>query len=92
MSGLDSDKATILDSIDGVNNLATSTAGLLTQIRPPLAKDVVDLTALTGNLAKNSSTLNDFLDHLPTTTAALIAPAATGCGSTSTCATSRSPW
>ena len=38
VSGLAPDRKTIGNAIDGVNNLATSTAGLLTQIRGPLAR------------------------------------------------------
>ena len=36
VSGLAADRTTIGNSISGINNLATSTAGLLTQIRAPL--------------------------------------------------------
>ncbi|MCU1656681.1 MAG: Phospholipid/cholesterol/gamma-HCH transport system substrate-binding protein [Pseudonocardiales bacterium] len=72
ISGLSSDRFTIGNSIDSIYNLATSTAGLLGQIRAPLAKDVTDLTALTANLNKNSATVQNFLQQLPGTVAALI--------------------
>ena len=47
-------------------------ADLLTQIRPPLAKDITDLTALTANLNKNSGDVASFLQLLPNTVGALI--------------------
>lgn len=72
ISGLAADRNTIGNAIDGINNLATSTAGLLTQIRAPLAKDITDLTALTGLLNKNSATVQRFLSLLPPTVGALV--------------------
>jgi phospholipid/cholesterol/gamma-HCH transport system substrate-binding protein len=72
ISGLAQDRTTIGNSIDSINDLATSTAGLLSQVRAPLAKDITDLTALTGLLNKNSGTIETFLRQLPNTVAALI--------------------
>ena len=72
ISGLAQDRTTIGNAIDGINNLATSTAGLLTQIRAPLAKDITDLTALTGLLNRNSGTVQRFLSLLPPTVGVLI--------------------
>jgi phospholipid/cholesterol/gamma-HCH transport system substrate-binding protein len=72
ISGLAQDRTSIGNSIDSINNLATSTTGLLTQIRAPLAKDITDLSALTANLNKGSSTVAAFLQQLPNTVAALV--------------------
>ena len=57
---------------DPGKGVATSTAGLLGQIRAPLAKDITDLSALTANLSRNSKTIQDFLQQLPNTVAGLI--------------------
>jgi phospholipid/cholesterol/gamma-HCH transport system substrate-binding protein len=71
ISGLAADRVTIGNSIDSINSLATSTTGLLNQVRAPLAKDITDLTALTANLNKGSATIQAFLQQLPDTVAAL---------------------
>jgi phospholipid/cholesterol/gamma-HCH transport system substrate-binding protein len=72
VSGLAKDRTTIGNSIDSINMLTTSTAGLLSQLRAPLAKDITDLTALTANLNRNSGTIQTFLQQVPNTVAALI--------------------
>jgi phospholipid/cholesterol/gamma-HCH transport system substrate-binding protein len=78
VSGLAQDRQTIGASIDGINALATSTAGLLTQVRAPLAKDVTDLTGLTDNLNANKSTLQYVITNLAPTVAGLIRTASYG--------------
>ena len=78
VSGLAADRYTIGNSIDGINNLATSTAGLLTQIRAPLKTDVKDLTGLATNLNKNSGTIQYILDNLAPTVGGLIRTAQYG--------------
>jgi phospholipid/cholesterol/gamma-HCH transport system substrate-binding protein len=72
ISGLSQDRATIGTSIDGINALSTSTAGLLTNVRAPLAKDITDLTALTGLLNRNKPTMEYTLQHLPNTLGVLV--------------------
>jgi phospholipid/cholesterol/gamma-HCH transport system substrate-binding protein len=72
VSGLAADRGTISNAIDGINNLATSTAGLLTQVRGSLASDIKDITKLTDNLNANSSTITYVLQQLPPTVAGLI--------------------
>lgn len=72
VSGLAQDRNTIGNAIDGINALTTSTAGLLSQMRPPLAKDITDITALTANLNRNKPVLQQFLTELPPTIAVLI--------------------
>lgn len=74
ISGLAADRVSIGNSIDGINTLATSTAGLLSQARAPLAKDITDLSALTAGLdqPQNKATLQQVLTTLPTTVATLV--------------------
>jgi phospholipid/cholesterol/gamma-HCH transport system substrate-binding protein len=78
VSGLAADRNTIGNSIDGINALATSTAGLLTQIRAPLKQDVTDLSALTANLYKGKGDLTYVVQQLPGTVGALIRTASYG--------------
>ncbi len=80
ISGLAQDRTTIGDSIDGINALATSTAGLLGQVRAPLAKDINDLSALTAALNRpaNQQQLEYDLQQLPVTVGPLIRTASYG--------------
>jgi phospholipid/cholesterol/gamma-HCH transport system substrate-binding protein len=78
MTGFAQDRNTIGNAIDGVNQLAQSTSGLLVQVRQPLAQDVKDITKLTNNLNKNSSTITYVLNQLPPTVAGLIRTASYG--------------
>ena len=72
ISGLAGDRNTIGNAIDGINRLATSTAGLLTQVRAPLAKDIKSITQFVDVLNANSGTLTYVLQQLPPTVAGLI--------------------
>jgi phospholipid/cholesterol/gamma-HCH transport system substrate-binding protein len=78
VSGLAQDRTTIGNAIDGINQLATSTTGLLTQVRGPLAQDVKDLTGLVANLNDNSSTVKYVVQQLAPTVAGLIRTASYG--------------
>jgi phospholipid/cholesterol/gamma-HCH transport system substrate-binding protein len=78
VSGLAQDRTTIGTAIDGINGLATSTAGLLTQVRAPLAKDIKDVTSLATVLNNNSGTLKFVIQQLPGTVGALIRTASYG--------------
>jgi phospholipid/cholesterol/gamma-HCH transport system substrate-binding protein len=78
ISGLAEDRNTIGDAIDGINGLATQTAGLLTNIRAPLARDIKDVTGLVGVLNANSGTIKYVLQQLPGTVGALIRTASYG--------------
>jgi phospholipid/cholesterol/gamma-HCH transport system substrate-binding protein len=78
ISGLADDRDTIGNAIDGVNRLAVSTSGLLTQVRGPFAKDVKSITGLVDTLNANSSTLTFVLKQLPPTVAGLIRTASYG--------------
>jgi phospholipid/cholesterol/gamma-HCH transport system substrate-binding protein len=70
--GLATDRNTIGDAIDGINRLSTSTAGLLTQVREPLAKDVRSITGLVSSLNAHSDTVQYVIQQLPPTVAGLI--------------------
>lgn len=78
VTGLAQDRNVIGNSIKGINDLTTSTASLLTKIRAPLAKDIVDLTSLTGVLNKNSDTVKYVIQQLPSTVATLVRTASYG--------------
>jgi phospholipid/cholesterol/gamma-HCH transport system substrate-binding protein len=78
VSGLAQDRSTIGDAIDGINGLATTTAGLLTKVRAPLKDDIVTLTGLVGNLNKDSGDVTFFLQQLAPTVGALIRTASYG--------------
>ena len=78
VSGLAQDRKTIGNAIVGINGLATSTAGLLKNVRAPLAKDVKDLTGVVANLNANSDSTSYVLQQLPPTVAGLIRTASYG--------------
>lgn len=76
--GLAGDRKTIGNAIGGINNLATSTASLLTHVRGPFKKDVVDITNLVSLLNHNSGTIKFVLNELAPTVAGLIRTASYG--------------
>jgi phospholipid/cholesterol/gamma-HCH transport system substrate-binding protein len=78
VSGLSDDRDTIGNAIVGVNTLANKTAGLLTNIRGPLAKDIQDVTGLVGVLNANSATVKYFVQQLAPTVGTLIRTASYG--------------
>lgn len=78
ISGLAADRDTIGKSIVGINGLATSTTGLLQQIRPPLKRDVVALTGLAKNLNNNKPVLRLVINELAPTVAGLVRTASYG--------------
>jgi phospholipid/cholesterol/gamma-HCH transport system substrate-binding protein len=78
LSGLAADRNTIGNAIDGINNLATSTTGLLAQTRGPLAQDIKDITGLVANLNANSDVVTYVVQQLPPTVAGLIRTASYG--------------
>jgi len=78
VAGLADDRPTIGNAIDGINGLATSTAGLLTQVRAPLARDIKDVSRLSKVLYQNKSTIQYVIDQLPPTVGALIRTASYG--------------
>jgi phospholipid/cholesterol/gamma-HCH transport system substrate-binding protein len=78
ISGLAHDRYAIGNALDGINKLTTNTAGLLTQVRAPLKKDIVDITGLVGVLNNNSGTLQFVLNELPATIGPLVRTASYG--------------
>lgn len=72
VSGLATDRTAIGNAIVGVNTLANKTAGLLTDIRGPLAKDITDVTGLVGVLNANKPAVTFFLKQLAPTIGTLI--------------------
>lgn len=72
ISGLATDRNTIGNAIVGINRLATSTTGLLEQVRPPLKQDVTALTGLAKSLNGNKKVLRLVINQLAPTVAGLI--------------------
>ncbi|SHG80297.1 MCE family protein [Geodermatophilus nigrescens] len=65
VSGLAQDRDAIFDSLQTIDGLAVSTAGLLEDARAPLAADVEQLGSLAGNLADSGDVLEEFLQLAP---------------------------
>jgi phospholipid/cholesterol/gamma-HCH transport system substrate-binding protein len=78
VSGLAQDRGTIGAAIDGINNLATSTSGLLRQVRAPFANDITELTGLVGNLNAGSDAIKYVIQNLAPTVGGLIRTASYG--------------
>ena len=78
VSGLAGDRVTIGESITGINQLTSATAGLLDKSRPQLKQDVEDLTGLAKNLNAGRSTIDGVLQRLPDKVAALTRTATYG--------------
>jgi phospholipid/cholesterol/gamma-HCH transport system substrate-binding protein len=78
VAGLAEDRTAIGDAVVGVNNLATTTAGLLKNVRAPLAKDITDLTGLVGVLNQHQGDIQYLLTNLAPTVAGLIRTASYG--------------
>ncbi len=78
ISGLAHDRFSIGNALDGINKLTTNTAGLLTQVRSPLARDIKDITGLVGVLNNNSGTLQFVINELPATMGPLVRTASYG--------------
>lgn len=78
ITGLANDRKTIGNALDGINKLTTNTAGLLTQVRAPLARDIKDITGLVGVLNRNSGTLQFVINELPATIGPLVRTASYG--------------
>jgi phospholipid/cholesterol/gamma-HCH transport system substrate-binding protein len=65
VSGLSEDRASIGDSIEGMGELTTRVADLMTDIRPPLRKSIAHVGVLSNNLDKHSTEVDSFLQKLP---------------------------
>ncbi len=78
VTGLAQDRTTIGNSISGVNQLASTTAGLLQKSRPQLKQDIVDVTGLAATLNAGSATIDGVLQRLPDKVSALTRTATYG--------------
>jgi phospholipid/cholesterol/gamma-HCH transport system substrate-binding protein len=64
-TGLAGQRESIGTAISALGDLTTSTAGLLSTVRPPLKDDIAALGDLAGNLADQGDTVDEFLAGLP---------------------------
>jgi phospholipid/cholesterol/gamma-HCH transport system substrate-binding protein len=64
-TGLAQQRGSIGEAIGALGDLTTSTAGLLSSVRPPLKEDIAALDVLAGNLAEHGDTVDKFLAGLP---------------------------
>jgi phospholipid/cholesterol/gamma-HCH transport system substrate-binding protein len=78
VSGLAADRVVIGESITGINNLTSATAGLLDKSRPQLKQDIEDLTGLAQTLNAGNSTIDGILQRLPNKVATLTRTATYG--------------
>jgi phospholipid/cholesterol/gamma-HCH transport system substrate-binding protein len=78
VSGLAQDRNAIGNSLQGIDNLATATAGLLQPARPLIKSTVSQLGTLAGTLDKNKATLDKEITFLPTKLSTLLRTATYG--------------
>lgn len=78
ISGLSADRKPIGESLTGINDLAAATSGLLKDARPPLKKDIAELSRLAGTLKENEKTVEGVLQRLPDKLNRLIGTASYG--------------
>jgi phospholipid/cholesterol/gamma-HCH transport system substrate-binding protein len=77
-AGFAQDRQQIGESIAGINDLTTATAGFLTDVRGPLREDIKQLGVLAGTLDDNKATVNGVLQRLPTKLDRIIGTATYG--------------
>ncbi len=65
VSGLAADRRAIGDSLAGINDLASATAGLLAEARPPLRGDIDQLGRVSRNLNDSRDVVDGVLQRLP---------------------------
>jgi phospholipid/cholesterol/gamma-HCH transport system substrate-binding protein len=65
VGGLKDDRQAILDSLDGISDLAVETAGLVDDIREPFVRDVRELREFAGRLDKNRAEIDRVLQVMP---------------------------
>ena len=65
VTGLASDKEAIFDSLQTIDELASTTSGFLEEARPPLAADIRALGDLSENIADDGAELEEFLQQTP---------------------------
>jgi phospholipid/cholesterol/gamma-HCH transport system substrate-binding protein len=78
VSGLAGERVVIGNSITGINNLTSATAGLLDKSRPQLKQDIEDVTGLAQTLNAGASTIDGVLQRFPTKIATLTRTATYG--------------
>jgi len=65
VSGVADDRKAIFDSVEAINGLTGTTAGLLRDARPSIKDDVAGLKALSDTLNRNDATLDKALKRTP---------------------------
>jgi phospholipid/cholesterol/gamma-HCH transport system substrate-binding protein len=66
VSGLAQDRKPIGDAVEALGNLATTTSGLLADVRAPLKQDIANLGVLTDRLNAHEPEVEHFITFLPT--------------------------
>ena len=64
-AGFAEDRVAIGASLDGISDLTSATAGLLSDVRQPLAADIKELRELAGTLDDNREIVDGVLTRLP---------------------------
>jgi phospholipid/cholesterol/gamma-HCH transport system substrate-binding protein len=65
VSGLAADRKVIGNSLENINALAGTTAGLIDEGRPAIHSDIANLNRLSKNLSDNEKIVDDYLNRLP---------------------------
>ncbi len=65
VTGLKQDRAAILDSLDGISDLAVETAGLVDDIREPFVEDIRQARKFLGVLDRNKGEIDRVLQVMP---------------------------
>jgi phospholipid/cholesterol/gamma-HCH transport system substrate-binding protein len=66
VSGLSADRQPIGDAITALGGLTNTTAGLISEARPPLEQDIAGLGQVSKNLNDNQGTIQRVLTNMPT--------------------------
>jgi phospholipid/cholesterol/gamma-HCH transport system substrate-binding protein len=77
-AGFAEDRKAIGGSLDGISELTTATAGLLSDIRQPLAADITQLRRLSTTLDENKKVIDQTFKRLPPKLDQIIATATYG--------------
>ena len=77
-AGFAEDRLAIGASLDGISDLTTATAGLINDIRPPLAQDVKELRQLATTLDDSNELVDGIIQRLPNKLDTIIGTATYG--------------
>lgn len=77
-AGFAEDRVAIGESLEGISDLTSATASLLTDIREPLAADIAELGDLATTLNRNEGEVEGVLQRLPTKLDRIIGTATYG--------------